>query len=97
MLVYIVLVVYFVHRNVTLASSLSVAAGAGHVQTVRMLLSFKAEIGIRDRGQATPLHHAVSNGHVEVVKVLIGSGAKCAERNKEGYNALDLAIECGHE
>ena len=86
-----------IFRNVTLATPLSLAAGSGHVKVVKLLLYFKAEVDVRDRSQATPLHHAVSNGRIDVVKVLIDSGAKCCMKNKDGYNALDLAIECGHE
>ena len=62
-----------------------------------MLLDLGAEIDTCDASQETPLHHAVSSDHVHVVNVLISRGAKCDAKNKNGCNALDLAIECGHE
>lgn len=67
------------------------------MKLVKLLLYFKAEIGIRDRNHATPLHNAAIKGHTDVVKVLIGAGAKCSLKDKDGYNALDLAIEYRHE
>lgn len=73
------------------------AAGSGHLQCVKMLLHFKAEIDSRDRNQATPLHYAVTRDRLAVVKVLISCGAKCALKDKDGCNALDLAIKHGHE
>ena len=87
----------FRFRNAYLATPLSLAAGSGYVQTVKMLLQFQAEIDIEDRNQATPLHYAARKGRVDVVKVLIRSGASCSLKDKDLHNALDIAIECGHE
>ena len=73
------------------------AAGSGHEDVVELLLQAKAEIDIQDRSQATPLHYAVKKGRTNVVNILLQYGASCSRKNKDWYNALDLAIESGHE
>ena len=47
--------------------------------------------------QVTPLHLAASEGHLKVINVLLKKGADVSKTNQEGNNALDLAIDNGHE
>ena len=67
------------------------------MEIVELLLQSKAEVNIQDRSLATPLHYAIKKGHVGVVKTLLWNGASCSQKDKDWYNALDLAIESGHE
>ena len=62
-----------------------------------LLLQSKAEVDTQDRSQATPLHYAITKGRTGVVKILLSNGASCSHRDTGWYNALDLAIEFGHE
>ncbi|KAK7503411.1 hypothetical protein BaRGS_00005332 [Batillaria attramentaria] len=47
----------------------------GHLESVQTLLSFGAQINIRNIDGATPLCDACANGNVEIVKLLLARGA----------------------
>ncbi len=47
--------------------------------------------------QVTPLHLACREGHLQVVDTLLKNGANIASVDQNGFNALDMAIENGHE
>ena len=47
--------------------------------------------------QVTPLHLACREGHLNVVNTLIKNGADITKCDQTDNNALDLAIENGHE
>jgi uncharacterized glyoxalase superfamily protein PhnB len=55
---------------------LHLAAAAGHLDCVKLLLKCGTDINLRDKlDRATPLHWAASRGHIDVVKHLAESGA----------------------
>jgi Lysine methyltransferase/Ankyrin repeats (many copies) len=56
-------------------SALHMAAGNGHVDMVRLLIHFGANISAVNAAGNTPLHWAASNGHTPVVKVLLLNAA----------------------
>ena len=51
------------------------AAGAGHVEVVRLLLESGMELGEEAGEQWTSLHIAAEAGHLEVVRLLLDRGA----------------------
>ncbi|KAG9252253.1 ankyrin repeat-containing protein YAR1 [Emericellopsis atlantica] len=82
------------------STTLHMAAGNGHLETVRKLLGYFAERP-SDEKQAfldepnehgnTGLHWAALGGHLSVVKLLMEQGASPALANEQNYVPLDLA------
>lgn len=44
---------------------------AGHIEHVKLLIDFGADVNAKDYAGYTPISEAVNNGHVEVVKLLL--------------------------
>ena len=82
--------------NNALSTSLYIAAQAGHVEIVEMLLAAKADIHSRDDKGMTPLHGAASNGRAQTLEYLISSGADIGAVSKQGATPLYLAAKNGH-
>jgi ankyrin repeat protein len=57
-------------------SPLCVAAKAGHVEVVELLIRRGALVNERDECGFAPLRYAANHGHPKVLKVLIGAGAE---------------------
>jgi ankyrin repeat protein len=57
-------------------SPLCVAAKAGHVEVVELLLRRGALVNERDECGFTPLRYAANHGHPEVLKIILGAGAE---------------------
>ncbi|XP_035703978.1 ankyrin repeat domain-containing protein 17 isoform X5 [Folsomia candida] len=77
-------------------TSLSIAAGQGHLEVVEFLLERNASIEHRDKKGCTPLILAADGGHEKVVDRLISQGADVeaqSERTKD--TALSLACTKG--
>mmetsp|Transcript_10232 Transcript_10232/g.17193 ORF Transcript_10232/g.17193 Transcript_10232/m.17193 type:complete len:177 (+) Transcript_10232:28-558(+) len=74
-------------------TSLHWAASAGHLTTVKLLVSWGANVNFRDMTGETPLHKAAFGNHVAVINVLIKAGADRDVRNKDGLIAMDLTEE----
>jgi len=76
------------------------AAGAGHIEIVKLLLEHGAdpnlpEEHIAPRGQA--LHSAVCNGHIEIVKLLLEHGAYPNVEVESSADTLSAALgEAGY-
>ena len=75
----------------TCGSALHVAAGAGHVNAVRLLLQHGASLDARDDCGCTALHCAAQHGHTEVVELLLLAGADVNRQQNEGATSLYLA------
>jgi ankyrin repeat protein len=69
--------------------ALSVAAGKGKIELVKILLAAGAEINEIDIAQNTPLFWAASEGQLEIVKLLAENGANLLAVNKWGVSVLD--------
>lgn len=78
---------------------LMVAAEAGKLNIIELLIMAKAKLDTRDQfnfhdgGGKTALHRAVANRHIKVVEVLLAAGAKIDVADKGGRPPLVLAIQ----
>jgi len=78
-------------RNST--TPICVAADAGRVDNVKMLLRANADLGAHcGVDQDTPLHDAASRGHGAVVEVLIQAGASLEAKNRLANTPLHAAV-----
>jgi ankyrin repeat protein len=83
------------------------AAGAGHLDVVRLLVEKGAGIEKVVPGDENPLIHASEGGEAEVVRFLLGKGADVnarvwadggpGQRRGEWRTALSMARRGGHE
>lgn len=71
------------------------AAGGGHVEVIRTLLSFGADKEAKTKMGRTPLHVAVLQGRLEAVEILIAIGADINATDKEFSTPLHYASEHG--
>jgi ankyrin repeat protein len=82
--------------DVNLGSPLFRAAFCNHVDVVRLLLEFRAEVDRRDAWGKTPLIAASEEGHDDVVRVLLDAGADVDANEENGKGALYYACSAGH-
>jgi ankyrin repeat protein len=73
---------------------LVIAARAGYLATVDVLLAGRADVNARNRYGDTALMSATLNGHLDVVKTLRARGT---EVNQVGWTALIYAAAGGHD
>ncbi|MFI0448312.1 ankyrin repeat domain-containing protein [Actinomadura sp. 6N118] len=66
---------------------LSVAATRGNAEMVRLLLSYGADVNVRDSGGGTPLIWACNGEHLDCARALLQAGADPTLRNNDGYTA----------
>ena len=83
---------------------LIVAAHNGHLNSVKILLGYGADIDARGtlkiadevRKRCTPLWAAAASGHLDVVKLFINKGAFVDLQDEDGDTALHYAVKGGH-
>ena len=91
--------------------ALMIAAGEGHAEVVKVLLSAGADVHAAKDYYFTALFPAVEGGHAEIVKILLAAGAnpnnnehaefdyKCSDgyrgNSEHGYSILMFAINEG--
>ena len=83
--------------DVNLGSPLFNAAFCNHVDVVRLLLEFRAEVDRRNRWGTTPLIAAAKEGHDECVRVLLDAGAAVDGSEETGRRALYYACYEGYK
>lgn len=77
-------------------SVIHIAAMAGHVQVVEILLSYGAYKEMKSlASRRTPLHLAVEAGHVAMVRYLLDMGTDIAASDPRSGQAIHLAARCG--
>eukprot|EP00927_Polykrikos_kofoidii_P011257 TRINITY_DN14762_c0_g1_i1.p1 TRINITY_DN14762_c0_g1~~TRINITY_DN14762_c0_g1_i1.p1 ORF type:complete len:579 (+),score=146.94 TRINITY_DN14762_c0_g1_i1:111-1739(+) len=80
---------------------LAEAAVGGHVETVRVLLDWKAPLGSNPNkagsDKRTPLHRAAFGGFHETVQLLLERGADKRLKDRSGQTPFDLAGDNGHQ
>ncbi len=69
------------------------AATAGQLQHVILLILYGASIDITDIQERSPLYLAVKGNHLGVAKVLLACGAHIHTQNLQGKSALDLVSD----
>ncbi|KAJ1471419.1 ankyrin repeat-containing domain protein [Baffinella frigidus] len=77
-------------------SPLLIAAAAGNLAALPILLAAGAAISARDSFSGTPLAAAASNGHARCVETLLAAGADANILDRGGNSPLDLAMRKGH-
>ncbi len=78
----------------TNTTSLLQYAAAGDISMVKLLLAAGENINAQEPNfGATALHNAAALGHLEMVKWLVENHASIKTQDKQGYTALDWAIE----
>lgn len=74
-------------------TALHMSCVAGHLECVKLLVSFGADVNIVDKKHHIPLFYACMSGHVEIVSELLGQNAMsnldC--RDAEGRTALHFS------
>ncbi|KAF4629121.1 hypothetical protein G7Y89_g9028 [Cudoniella acicularis] len=77
---------------------LSVAAGKGHDDVVKILLAAGANINEQDPSGGTPLNWAAANGKQDIIRLLLANGATINGSNEgDKRTPLSKAAENGHE
>lgn len=88
------------------STTLHMASGNGHVETVRKLLAYfegrpqeekQAFLDEPNEHGNTGLHWAALGGHMDTVKLLLDSSASPALANERNYVPLDLAMFNDHK
>lgn len=77
--------------------ALHIAASKGHIEFVRRLLFYGAEINSCDNDQRTPLHWAATYGNPEMAAFLISQGASVNIAQCDGFTPLHAATCLGHD
>lgn len=77
-------------------TALHLAAAAGHVDALLVLLAAWANSNARGRRLRTPLHCAAAGGHAPAVRRLLRAGANPSLEDADGATALALAATQGH-
>jgi len=72
------------------------AAANGDLSSVQGILDADpGAVGVRDREEATALHHAAAGGHQAVVELLLANGADVNARKDNGVTPLHVASALG--
>lgn len=77
------------HMNIPVC----LAAGNGHVETLKLLMNAGADLNSCDANGNTALHWAVKNMRVEVVEFLIKKGINVDVANNDGLTPFHLAAQ----
>eukprot|EP00049_Salpingoeca_infusionum_P007023 m.114564 g.114564 ORF g.114564 m.114564 type:complete len:1061 (-) comp13543_c0_seq4:1459-4641(-) len=72
-----------------------IAAAAGHIEIVRLLLDKGVDIDVQTQYGWTPLMHACSHGHDAIVQLLLQFGARADLVNVLGCGAIHCACQAG--
>lgn len=72
---------------------LVIAATAGHVQMIRLLLCVGAKTHTTDRSARSPLMCAAAKRQLAAIQVLLGVGADPLQEDIHGKTVLDYAVE----
>lgn len=77
-------------------TALQAAAQNGHLDVIKILLKFHADVEIEDKDGDRAVHHAAFGDEPLVIKLLSQAGADLNARNKRRQTALHIAVNKGH-
>ena len=83
------------HDNIS-RTPLALAALNGHVEVMKLLLRYNADVNLLDNRGRTALHVAASKGHVEACSLLLKHGSRIFDGDFQGNTALHLAAMGNH-
>lgn len=72
------------------------ASQEGHVDIVKVLLTYKDAVHCTSDNKATPLHYAAQEGHTTIAELLLVHGAKHDALDQWGHMPLHRAAKFGH-
>ncbi|MEI6153477.1 MAG: ankyrin repeat domain-containing protein, partial [Deltaproteobacteria bacterium] len=72
---------------------LILASRNGHIDIVKLLAEYKADLNVQDKFGNTPLMNACMRMHTGIASFLIERGADLTITNKENKTALDIAAK----
>jgi len=72
------------------------ASQNGHLEVVKLLVVYRANVNEKDKNGNSSLLSASLNGHLEVVKFLLANGANLNDKGKYGKTALMQSSGQGH-
>lgn len=77
-------------------TSLQAASQNGHLDVIKVLLKYNADVEIEDKDGDRSCHHASFGDEPAVIKLLAQAGADLNARNKRRQTALHIAVNKGH-
>lgn len=77
-------------------TSLQAASQNGHLDVIKILLKYNADVEIEDKDGDRAVHHAAFGDEPAVIKLLAQAGADLNARNKRRQTALHIAVNKGH-
>ncbi|XP_076228871.1 E3 ubiquitin-protein ligase MIB1 isoform X1 [Nomia melanderi] len=77
-------------------TALQAASQNGHLEVIKILLRYKADVEIEDKDGDRAVHHAAFGDEPGVMALLAGAGADLNARNKIRQTALHIAVNKGH-
>nr|CAG4647724.1 EOG090X02DA [Moina brachiata] len=77
-------------------TALQAASQNGHLEVIKVLLRYKADVEIEDKDGDRAVHHAAFGDEPAVMELLAQSGADLNARNKRRQTALHIAVNKGH-
>lgn len=77
-------------------TALQAASQNGHLEVIKILLRYKADVEIEDKDGDRAVHHAAFGDEPGVMALLAAAGADLNARNKRRQTALHIAVNKGH-
>ncbi|VDH89240.1 CDK inhibitor PHO81 [Mytilus galloprovincialis] len=93
----------YVHPHINMrrqngTTSLYVACENGHLQLLKMLLTYGADATLKKKSDDSPLSVACDNGHTNIVnEILENTDVDKDYQNKNGFSPLYFACQNGHD